>query len=162
MRRVNHEGIRELKRMESVERSVYTDSAGHPTIGVGHKLTAHERKSGLLMIDGRAVAWAMGLTDEQVVGLLRADLDEAEKTVEECVLVPLSDNQFAALVCLCFNIGSWAFRKSSVVRVLNQGLYHLVPGMMRLWNKVTVDGVKVISKGLVNRREAEVRLWASQ
>jgi lysozyme len=85
-----------------------------------------------------------------------------------CVTVPLTDNQFAALVSLCFNIGSAAFRDSSVVRVLNKGEYHLVPGFMRLWNKITVREVqpdgsivakKVVSKGLQNRRETEVRLW---
>jgi GH24 family phage-related lysozyme (muramidase) len=53
------------------------------------------------------------------------------------------------------------------LRVLNQGNYHLVPGFMRLWNKITVKmvtdegvkNVKKVSQGLVNRREAEVKLW---
>ena len=153
--------------MESVEPYVYTDSAGYQTIGVGHKITPHELDSGLLMIDGLAVRWIDGLSTEQINGLMRSDLREAERAVNESVTVPLTDNQFAALVSLAFNIGAAAFRSSSVVRVLNQGQYALVPGFMRLWNKITVqicdvDGckkVKKTSKGLVNRREAEVRLW---
>ena len=168
MRHISDGGIKELKEMEGIEPYVYSCSAGHQTIGVGHKITQHELETGLLLIDGHAVEWIKGLTAEQIDGLMRADLAAAEWTVESCVTVPLNDNQFAALVSLCFNIGAEAFRSSSVVRVLNQGDYHLVPGMMRLWNKITVreiqeDGlikrVKKVSKGLVNRREAEIRLW---
>ena len=167
MRSISSDGIAELKKMESVEPYVYTCQAGHQTIGVGHKITAHELETGLLLIDGLAVRWIDGLNAEQIDGLMRADLAAAEWTVESCVTVPLTENQFAALVSLCFNIGAQAFKNSSVVRVLNQGNYDLVPGFIRLWNKVTVrvvdvDGIKQIkkvSKGLVNRREAEIKLW---
>lgn len=167
MRRISDGGIAELKKMESVEPYVYTDSAGYQTIGVGHKITPHELDSGLLLIDGHAVRWISGLTPEQIDGLLRADLAAAEEAVESCVTVPLTDNQFAALVSLCFNIGSEAFKNSSAVRVLNQGNYDLVPGFMRMWNKITVrvvdvDGIKRVKKvspGLVNRREAEIKMW---
>lgn len=168
MRRISADGIEELKKLESVEPYVYSCSAGHQTIGVGHKITAHEHESGLLLIDGNAVRWIDGLSAEQIDGLMRADLAAAEWAVESSVLVPLTDNQFAALVSMCFNIGADAFKKSSVVRVLNKGKYYLVPDFMRLWNKVTVreaqpDGsiIKklVISRGLVNRRKAEIKLW---
>jgi lysozyme len=99
---------------------------------------------------------------------MRADLATAEWTVESCVSGPLTDNQFAALVSLCFNIGATAFKASSVVRSLNNGDYNSVPNNMRLFNKITVKEIqpdgsivkkKVTSKGLVNRREAEVRLF---
>ena len=167
MRRISPEGIKELQAMESVEPYVYTCQAGHQTIGVGHKITAHELESGLLLIDGDAVRWIDGLSTAEIDGLMRADLSAAEWAVETYVKVPLTDNQFAAMVSLCFNIGSEAFKNSSVVRVLNKGEYHLVPGFMRLWNKITVrvvdkDGmknIKKVSQGLVNRREAEIKLW---
>ena len=167
MRQISADGIKELQAMESVEPYVYTCQAGHQTIGVGHKITAHELETGLLLIDGNAVRWIDGLSMEQIDGLMRADLAAAEWTVESCVAVPLTDHQFAALVSLCFNIGSEAFKNSSVVRVLNKGEYHLVPGFMRLWNKITVrvvdkggmKNVKKVSQGLVNRREAEIKLW---
>jgi GH24 family phage-related lysozyme (muramidase) len=159
MRRVTPEGIKELEQMEAVEPYVYPDQAGYQSIGVGHKLTQHELETGLLLIDSHAVRWLDGLTPEQIDGLMRADLAAAEWTVESCVTVPLTDNQFTALVSLAFNIGSTAFKNSSVVRVLNEGNYHLVPGFMRLWNKITVDGKKVVSQGLVHRRESEIKIW---
>ena len=166
-RHISSEGIEELKKMESVEPVAYTCSAGHLTIGVGHKLTAKESNTGLLLIDGKAVPWADGLTPEQINDLLRADLETAEWVVESCVKAPLTDNQFAALVSLCFNIGGEAFKNSSVVRVINKGEFHLVPGFLRMWNKISVqicdvEGCKIqkrVSKGLVNRREAEIRLF---
>jgi lysozyme len=168
MRQISNDGIEEIKAMESVEPYVYTCQAGYQTIGVGHKITAHELDSGLLLIDGDAVRWIDGLNKEQINGLLRSDLATAEWTVESCVTVPLTDNQFAALVSLCFNIGATAFKASSVVRSLNNGDYNSVPNNMRLFNKITVNEIKpdgsvirkkVVSKGLVRRREAEVRLW---
>ena len=167
MRKISAEGIEELKKMESVEPYVYNCSAGHQTIGVGHKITPHELETGLLLIDDHAVRWIDGLTVDQIDGLMRADLAAAEWAVESCVTATLTDNQFAALVSLCFNIGAEAFKNSSVVRVLNKGEYNLVPGFFRLWNKITVKmvtdegvkNVKKVSQGLVNRREAEVKLW---
>lgn len=168
MRRISTEGIEELKKMESVEPYVYTCQAGHQTIGVGHKITTQELATGIMLIDSYAVRWIDGLTTEQIDGLMRADLAVAEWNVESCVTVPLTENQFAALVGLCFNIGVEAFKNSSVLRALNQGNYDLVPGFFRMWNKITVKEVqpdgsiarkKVVSKGLVNRREAEIKLW---
>jgi lysozyme len=168
MRQLSKDGIKELQAMESVEPYVYTCQAGHQTIGVGHRITTHELETGLLLIDGDAVRWIDGLTPEQIDGLMRADLATAEWTVESCIQGPLTDNQFSALVSLAFNIGASAFQSSSVVRMLNQGRYDLVPDMIRLFNKITVreiqpDGSvikkKVTSKGLVNRREAEIRIW---
>jgi lysozyme len=167
MRKISDDGIKELKKMESVEPYVYTDSAGYQTIGVGHKITQHELESGLLLIDGYAVRWIDGLTTEQIDGLMRQDLATAEWTVESLVKVPLTENQFAALTSFVFNCGAEAFKGSSVLRVLNQGDYDLVPNFLRMWNKITVrvvdvDGikrVKKVSQGLVNRREAEIKLW---
>jgi lysozyme len=168
MRQLSKDGIKELQAMESVEPYVYTCQAGHQTIGVGHRITAHELETGLLLIDGDAVRWIDGLTPEQIDGLMRADLATAEWTVESCVTVPLTDNQFAALTSFVFNVGTTAFQNSSVVRSLNNGDYNSVPNNMRLFNKITVKEIqpdvsvirkKVVSKGLVRRREAEVRLF---
>lgn len=35
-----------------------------------------------------------------------------------------------------------------------------MPGELAKWNKTTIDGKKVVSNGLVNRRAAEAGLWA--
>jgi len=168
IRRISDAGVAEIKKMESVEPYVYTDQAGYQTIGVGHKIVRQEFDTGVIVIDGESVWWMKGLNPGQIDGLLRQDLAGAEDTVSQFVKVPLTDNEYAALVSLCFNIGSTSFRDSSVVRVLNNNDYDSVPSKMRMWDKITIQEVqpdgtrikkKVVSKGLVKRRQAEIQLW---
>lgn len=56
--------ISELRRDEGVRRSIYLDSVGIKTIGVGHNLEAHPLPDGFIP----------PLTDEQIDGLLASDL----------------------------------------------------------------------------------------
>jgi hypothetical protein len=51
------------------------------------------------------------------------------------VRVPLTQGQFDALVSLCFNIGGSGFRKSTVVRRLNEGNYRGAADAFLMWNK---------------------------
>lgn len=156
--------------MEGVEPYVYTCSANRQTIGVGHVLLKSELESGIIIINGESVEWIKGLTTEQIDGLQRADLAIAENAVNNFIHNPenLTDNQFTAMVSFAFNVGVNGFATSSVVSAINRGEFELVPDFMRLWIKKTIkqvqpDGtiknVKVKDKGLVNRREAEIRLW---
>lgn len=168
MRKVNQTGIDFFRREEAVRSTVYQCSAAHWTIGVGHKLTDTEISTGRLLINGNEIDWREGLTPKQIDDLLEQDLSIAEWGVEKYVRVPTSDNQFCSLVSLAFNIGNTEFRDSSVVRVLNQGRYDLVPGFFRLFNKVTkiycmpeggCKPIKEVDQGLIKRREAEIKLW---
>ena len=56
--------ISELRRDEGVRRSIYLDSVGIKTIGVGHNIAAHPLPDGFIP----------PLTDEQIDGLLASDL----------------------------------------------------------------------------------------
>ena len=168
MRRISDGGIAELKKMEGTEPYIYTCSAGAQTIGVGHKLTRVEMDTGTIVIDGKEVRWIVGLTKEQIDSLLRKDLEWVELAINDSVRVPLTDNQFDALVAFTFNVGAAAFKGSTLLKKLNKGDYLSVPDELRRWNKITVrhvkdDGtityIKKISPGLVNRRESEVKMW---
>jgi lysozyme len=78
--------------------------------------------------------------------------------MEEALLdvrVPLTQNQYDALVSLVFNIGAGAFRGSTLLRLLNNSNYAAVPDQMRRW--IHVNGK--ISNGLKKRREEEVKQW---
>jgi len=77
--------------------------------------------------------------------------------VNKTVKVPLTSNQFSALVSLCFNIGIGAFQKSTLVRVLNQGNYGEAANQFLRWNQ---GGGKVLA-GLVRRRQRERELFLS-
>lgn len=144
-----------LSQWEGVEKEMYKDSAGLPTIGVGHLLTQDELSSESIEISGVSVPYADGLTDQQVLDLLSQDLSRFEKAVNETITVSLSQNQFDALVSFSFNVGVNAFRESTLVKMLNQGQYEEVPDQLRRW--VKSGGKKV--QGLVNRRENEIKRW---
>ena len=153
--RVGQAGKQLFKEWEGLRTHVYLDSGGEPTIGIGHLLTRDERASGKIWINGQPVRYENGLTEKQCWDLLDQDLDIAESAVNDRVIVPLTQNQFDALVSFAFNVGAEAFRKSTLVRVLNQGQYDQVPTQLRRWVR---DNGSVVP-GLVNRREKEVTLW---
>ena len=152
---VGQAGKQLFKEWEGLRTHVYLDSGGEPTIGIGHLLTRDERASGKIWINGQPVRYANGLSEQQCWDLLEQDLDIAEAAVNDRVIVPLTQNQFDALVSFAFNVGAEAFRKSTLVRALNQGQYDQVPTQLRRW--VRDNGVVV--PGLVNRREKEIDLW---
>jgi lysozyme len=71
------------------------------------------------------------------------------------VTVPLSDNQFSALVCFAFNVGVGNFESSTLLRLLNRGWYEQVPAQLMRWNRANGE----VFGGLSRRRAAEARLW---
>ena len=152
---VGQRGKELFKEWEGLVPHEYLDSGGAPTIGIGHLLTRSERTSGKLVIQGQALDYRNGLSEQQCWDLLDQDLDPAEGVVNGAVTVPLNQNQFDALVSFTFNVGSGAFQGSTLLKVLNQGQYEQVPDQLRRWNK---DNGHVV-QGLVNRREKEVTLW---
>ena len=128
-----------ITKEEGARNKAYKDSKGLWTIGVGH----------LIKPDEQHLITAT-LTDEQVEELLRSDLKWCSEAVESSVKVPLSQSQFDALYSLCFNIGETAFRKSTVVRKINENDLQGAADAILMWNKPEV---------LVNRRKRERALF---
>lgn len=156
--KMSEHGLELIKQWEGFKPDVYKDSAGLPTIGVGHLITKSQQTTGEIVIGGVPVQYANGLTDQQVLDLLSQDVQPAEQAVNNGVKVALDQNQFDALVSFTFNVGVGAFTSSTLLKVLNQSQYDGVPDQLRRWNKA---GGKVV-QGLVNRRENEVKLWNGQ
>ena len=113
-----------LKHEEGVRNKAYKDTKGLWTIGVGHLIKHNETH----LINKT-------LTDEEVDELLRSDLRWCSEAVEGAIRVPLSQEQFDALYSLCFNIGETNFKRSTVVRRLNEGDYHGAADAILMWNK---------------------------
>lgn len=151
-------GIKFMKSAEDFRNFVYADSAGLPTIGVGHLLTRDELNSGKIHVDGKAYKYHEGLPDDVIDRLLLRDLHIAESVVNSKVKVKLSQNQYNALVSFAFNVGVCAFRGSTLLRLLNAGDYDAVPVQMRRW--IFSAGKK--TQGLKNRREKEIDLWSKK
>jgi len=153
--KVDQVGLDSIKQSEGVRSAMYRDEAGLPTIAVGHLLTPSELASGKIQLRSGPVRWADGLTIVQVDELLARDLGVAEAAVDTSVTVPLSQNQFNALVSFAFNVGQGAFAQSRLLRQLNAGDYTGVPEQLRRWFYTAGKP----SNGLKRRREEEVRLW---
>lgn len=156
--KMSDRGLQLLTQWEGFETHVYKDSAGLPTIGVGHLLTKDELSSGKVMIKGQQVKFHNGLTHQQVVDLLSDDIKRYEETVRNTVKADLKQHQFDALVSFCFNVGQRAFSNSTLLKRINESNWNDVPVQFRRWNKA---GGRVV-KGLINRRENEIKLWEAR
>lgn len=155
--KLSDDGLKFLMVLESVEKDMYFDSAGLPTIGVGHLLSEFEYENKVVNINSDYVSFVNGLTYEQCMRLLEFDIVRYEEAVNELVKVSLSQNQYDALVIFIYNIGVNAFKNSTLLKKLNESEYDEVPDQLMRW--VFVKGQKSI--GLRNRRKAEVNVWSN-
>lgn len=108
-KKLSKAGLDFLKREEGFRNKAYKDAKGYWTIGVGHLILPDEKE--LL---------TKTLTNAEVNALLKKDVARFEKAVNDSLKVPVSQNQFDALVSLAFNIGEAGFKGSSVLKAVNQ------------------------------------------
>lgn len=141
----NAEGLSLIKLYEGLRLKAYKDPVGILTIGYGHTSAAGTPEVKLGMV----------ITREEAEAMLRRDLVTYEKAVADAVKVDLTSNQNSACVSLCYNIGPGNFKKSSVLRFINQGRFDDAADAFLLWNRA---GGKILS-GLVKRRAAEAALF---
>jgi lysozyme len=139
-RQINQAGLSLIKDFEGCVLSAYDDGVGVLTIGYGHT---------------QGVTWGQTITQAQAEELLTEDLTYFENSVTNLVKVPLTDNQFAALVSFTFNVGVGAFTESTLLRLLNQSQYQAAAAQFLRW----VNGGGKEMAGLVRRRKAEQDLF---
>jgi lysozyme len=137
-----------IKRWEGYETEVYLDPVGLPTGGVGHLLTPSELLRFPVGTD---------LSEAQIDAWLRSDIWAAQGCVRLHVDWDLDQAQFDALVSFVFNVGCEAFRRSTLLRLLNAGLEELAAEEFDRW--VFAKGRKL--QGLVARRAAERDVFLS-
>ena len=138
------EGLELIKRFEGFRSRQYTDVAGFPTIGYGHRIVPPESFPG-------------GLSEPQAANLLARDVSAAELAIGRLVKVALTQGQFDALVDFCFNLGSGRLAGSTLLRVLNGGRYDDAVEQLLRWDLAGGE----VNLGLKARREAELRFWKS-
>jgi len=144
-RQVDDAGLELIKQFEGLRLDAYQDVAGIWTIGYGHI---------------KGVFQGMRMTQAQAEQALQDDLAGAEDVVDDATAdAETSDNQFSAMVALCFNIGSANFRGSTVLREHCAGNFDRAAEAFLMWNKAHVDGELQTVAGLTNRRTAERALY---
>lgn len=94
-------------------------------------------------------------TKEQAMGWLREELDGFAKKVQNCVMVPLSQNRLDALTSFVYNVGLGNFQKSTLLRKLNSGDYAGAANEFQKWNKAAGR----VLPGLTKRRADEAALF---
>jgi lysozyme len=129
-----------VRQFEGCRLQAYLDSAGVPTIGVGHTRGV---KMGDRCSQAQADLW------------LTQDLEDAGAAVASLVKVPLTQGQFDALTSFVFNFGAKKFGTSTLLRLLNKGDYKGAAGQFKLW----IHADNKVEPGLVKRRAAEEQLF---
>jgi GH24 family phage-related lysozyme (muramidase) len=142
---INRAGLDLIRKWEGCRLTAYRDVGGIYTIGFGHTAAAGEP----VPVKG------MRITAEEAERILARDLGQYERAVVEAVTRPMNENQFAACVSLCLNIGTGAFARSTLVKRWNAGDFAGAADAFLAW--VTVKGKRV--EGLANRRKAERALF---
>jgi lysozyme len=144
-REIDAAGLALIKNFEGLRLAAYQDVAGIWTIGYGHT---------------RGVFPGMTMTEAEADQALLDDLAGAEAVVEDATAgASTGDNQFAAMVALCFNIGAANFRGSTVLRQHCAGEFAGAADAFLLWNKAHIGGVLGEVAGLTARRTAERALY---
>lgn len=124
--RMSSNGLKQLADREGVRTRAYRDTRGIWTIGVGHTSAAGPPN----VYDG------LVLSQDQVMDLFAKDVSQYETAVTRAIKVDLSQNQFDALVSICYNIGVGAFASSSMVRDINTGASdNVIDNDIMKWNK---------------------------
>ena len=143
--RTNQAGIDLIKSFEGLRLTAYKDIGGVLTVGYGHT--------------GKDVYKGQIINQEKAENLLRQDLERFELAVEELLdNAPTTQNQFAAMVSLAYNVGPGNFEKSSVLRNHKSGKILAAAAAFMLW--VNAGKLKNVS-GLIRRRNAERKLYVS-
>jgi lysozyme len=143
--RTSSAGILAIHRWEACRLKAYQDVKGVWTIGWGHTSAAGTPvvKPGMVITQGQADA------------IFKKDLANFEKYVDEWVKVPLTQNQYDALVSFVYNVGPGNFKSSTLLRKLNAKDYAGAAAEFSRWNK---SGGKYV-QGLANRRQAEMQMF---
>lgn len=134
-----------LEECEDRRKRAYLDSAGIPTIGIGHT--------------GDDVRMGMVWTDAQIDAAYKRDALEHARLIPlpAQIVEQLGEHQYAALISFVFNAGPRP--GATLWKVIKAGQLDRVPLELAKWNKATVKGRLVTLSGLVNRRAKEVQLW---
>lgn len=133
-------GLNLIKEFEGLKLRAYQCSANIWTIGYGH--TADVSANDVI-------------TEEKALSFLRQDVADSERAVNQYVHVPLTQNQFDALVSFVFNMGAGNFRTSTLLKKLNSGDDD---GAAQEFGRWIHAGGKALA-GLIRRREAERALF---
>lgn len=156
--KLSEKGLKFIAEFEGIVLVPYRDSAGVWTIGVGHTAAAGppDPKNQFLVAHGMSLGEALALFAQ--------DAEKYAMQVSRVIPIPLEQHEFDALVCFHFNTGAIARGrdkkwKASLVYDLLAGRRKSAAAKFLAWSKVTINGKKITSTGLLARRQMERKLF---
>jgi lysozyme len=143
--KINERGKALIREFEGLRLEAYRDAVGILTIGYGST--------------GPHVKTGMVISKEEAEALLDKDLRRFEVGVEAMLCgAATTEDQFAAMVSLSFNVGLGNFATSTLLKRHKAGNYIGAANAFLSW--VFAGGKKL--KGLIRRREAERSLYLGE
>jgi lysozyme len=159
---ISERGISLIKSFEAYIPTLYLDAVNVVTIGYGHVVT-HKGKQ-LKGTSGLAIAKELfnrPISIQEADILLRKDLLSHVDTVFQLTktIPDIKQSMFDALVSFEYNTGSLS--QSTLLKKLKTRDILGAAAEFEKWNKGTVNGKKIVLKGLTRRRLAEKDLFLS-
>jgi len=146
--KTSQRGIDLIKQSEGFRDRMYLDATGLPTIGYGTLIDSEKEEYLKTAV----------ITEADGEALLKIDLINIEKGINNLVTSRINQNQFDALISFCYNIGLGNFKKSTLLKKINAN--PIDPNIMAEFGKWTRAGGKMLP-GLVIRRQKESDLYFS-
>jgi len=137
-----------IKKYEGFSPTAYLCPAQVWTIGYGSTRTP----------GGRPVTADTPAIEEAIAAdWMTADIEETERQVARLLNVPVTLDQFGALVSFTYNLGSGNLQSSTLRAKLNRGDYDGAQGEFGKWRRA---GGQIL-RGLVLRRAEEAALFGT-
>lgn len=140
--KVTNKAISILTKYESFQPRAYRCPAGRVTIGYGHT---------------KGVKMGQVITEAKAIQLLREDIAEVEEFLTR-KHPNLTQNQFDALTCLVFNLGSYNYSRYYISDLIENNAP--AESISRAWLNICYAAGKKL-KGLERRRAEELELFLS-
>ena len=134
-----------LDEIEGIRFKPYKDIAGIWTVCAG--------------ITGPDVVLGKTYTQRECDLLLQKHIKHAADAVDKAVKVEIPVSMRAAMYSFTFNAGTGAFRKSTMLKLINQGKLQAACNELNNWvyYRNPRTGRKEVSRGLKNRRAVEYK-----
>ena len=151
--RISASGATFIKGWEKFKPQAYDDSEGHCTIGWGHKIADGNCAS----IKGTPSfePFKNGLEQSAADGYFDRDVKVVEAIVRSAVQVPMSQNEYDALVSLVYNMGKSTSVLKKIPKLLSKLNTKDYKGCCDEFKDITNHG----NEGLVKRRKAEMNIF---
>jgi GH24 family phage-related lysozyme (muramidase) len=161
-RNISRRGLGLIDEFEGFYAEPYNDPAGHATVGIGHLL-----HHGPVTSADRHARWFAGqktpgkLTHDEARGLLLYKLASEYEPAVDALDLPLTQNQYDALVSFVYNLGPGAVgADTGVGRALRERRWKDAANELLRWDKAGSPPRPL--PGLTRRRKAERGLFLKE